>query len=186
MLFVSPSRSFIKRSLLFYTSIARISFSVQRSTLHYPHFPHPPSATITSRLVFSHFLCRRSGAQHVFPISAVTHSSPQSDLISPRLMNPPSTAPTVADRVEVRSQGSAVGGRSDKEDGVSDWCARFLCPAALRAGSSGDQLRRVTVVISPALGMRGGYRGLKLDFAVRQKGSNGEVRAHTDADRSYI
>lgn len=63
------------------------------------------STTITSLPVFSLSLSR-CGLQHVFPISSVMHSSPQSDLISPHLMDPPSMAPTVADRLEVRSQGS--------------------------------------------------------------------------------
>lgn len=80
-----------------------------RSTLHYPHFPHP-TTTITPFPVFS-LSYSRCWSQHVFPILAVMHSSPQSDLISPCLVDPPSTAPTVADRIEVRSQGSLVGVR---------------------------------------------------------------------------
>ncbi|KAI7803894.1 hypothetical protein IRJ41_013014 [Triplophysa rosa] len=66
-----------------------------------------------------------SGVQHVFPISAVTHRSPQSDLISP-LSHESAVNGTHCGR-QGRGQKSRVGGgretgggRSDKEAGVSD------------------------------------------------------------------
>ncbi len=81
-----------------------------------------PSTTITSFLVFSLSLSL-CGLQHVFPILAVMHSSPQSDLISPRHVCPPSTAPTMADKARGQKSG-VVGGSMDRirEQGLWVMC----------------------------------------------------------------
>lgn len=73
------------------------------------HLTLPPFSSPLLPLSWCCLSLSRCWPQHVFPISSVMHSSPQSDLINPHLMDPPSIAPTVADRLEVRSQGSSVG-----------------------------------------------------------------------------